>query len=166
MRSFRGVRGWLVLATLGLLLATLALSGAACPGTATKPQPTRFTRPAPRRVATRPAPTAPKSALTGAIARTKAAVTKGDWTTADRDAAAIGSAWQPIRTAKTWPAKDIAAFEAAYTKLRAAIKAKDRPAAERDLADLDRLAKKNTGVRPAPARTRGTRPMVRTAPRR
>ncbi len=165
MRRARTVGRWFVLATLGLLLLGLVLSGAACPGRTTQPTPTRLTRPAPRRVV-RPAPVTPAADLGAAITRTRTEVDRRDWAAADRAAATIGSAWQPIRTRKTWPASDIATFQAAYTRLRTAIKAKDKPVADRALADMTRLERKNVGARPRPAPTRAMRPTVPRAPGR
>lgn len=173
MNRHRPLPGWFSVVALGLLLLALVLSGAACPGATRTPQPTRFTRPvprrtvpAPRRTTLRPAPTRTTTDLRGAIDNTRTAVAKSDWPAADRSAARIGSAWKPVRTGRTWRPTDMAAFEAAYTKLRTAIKAKDRGAADRALTDMARLESRNamtartgpTGVRPTP--TRAVRPMT------
>lgn len=175
MNHHRPFPGWFALAALALLLLTLILSGAACPSATRTPQPTRYNRPIPRRTAGQPTPRrttlrpAPTTIdLGGAIQLTRTAVARGDWAAADRYAARIGSGWKPVVAGRAWPAADITLFQSNYAKLRTAIKAKDRGAADRALGEMDRLERKNamtsrtgpTGVRPAP--TRAVRPMAPT----
>ncbi|MDI6870929.1 MAG: hypothetical protein QME79_06155 [Bacillota bacterium] len=171
MRRARTIGRRLIPAAFGVILLALALSGQACPGAGTRPQPTRLTRPAPRRVAVRPAPVQPAPAvrpgnLESAVQRTKTAVDRRDWKAADREAAALGDAWRPIRSRRTWPAADLTAFEGAYARLRTAIKTREEAAADRALAQLTRLAQRHAGAAPAPVRTRAPRPMAPGPPRR
>ncbi len=148
MRKSRMIERWLVPATFGLLLASLALSGQACPGQkGAGPQPTRLGRPVPRRVNVRPAPVrplppTPRGNLEETIQRTRAAVNRRDWAAADREAASLGDAWRPIRAGRRWSTADLAAFETAYAKLRTAIKARDQAAADRALTQMARVAQR------------------------
>lgn len=183
MEGFR--RGWRipVFVTALLIVVALMLGGAQCPQVGTRrqpaaPRPTRLSRPAPVRQ-TRPGPTSPTTGdMTGSIQRTRRFVESGDWAGARRATEDVGSAWQPIRAGRWWAPSDMTAFEGAYTKLRAAIAAKDKRTALSALDQLSRLAGRNASrgptTRPGPTtpgvRVRGTTPRVAprtmTAPRR
>ncbi|MGE5575676.1 MAG: hypothetical protein ACM3TT_00585 [Syntrophothermus sp.] len=124
----------------------------------TKPTRTTGVMPTPTRPApTRPSPAAPAPTRTtgrtvttpadlrASIQAVKMAVDKKQWSTADREASRMGRAWTNFkpRTTKVGTASsDIAQFEAAYTKLKADIKTKNKTAADRDLQTLMRLSKK------------------------
>ncbi len=113
--------------------------------TPTRPAPTRPSpaAPAPTRTTGRMATT--RADLRNAIQAVKLAVDKKQWATADREATRMGRAWtnfKPRTTTVGTASSDVAQFEAAYTKLKADIKTKNKTAADRDISTLMRLSSK------------------------
>lgn len=113
--------------------------------TPTRPAPTRPSpaAPAPTRTTGRTVTT--RADLRNAVQAVKLAVDKKQWATADREATRMGRAWtnfKPRTTRVGTASSDVAQFEAAYTKLKADIKTKNKTAADRDISTLMRLSGK------------------------
>ncbi len=113
--------------------------------TPTRPAPTRPSpaAPAPTRTTGRMVTT--RADLRNAVQAVKMAVDKKQWATADREATRMGRAWtnfKPRTTRVGTASSDVAQFEAAYTKLKADIKTKNKTAADRDIKTLMRLSGK------------------------
>jgi hypothetical protein len=102
-----------------------------------------------------------------ALAQTRAAVNRGDWATASREASNVSTTWTPLRT--VWSPQAAARFEGARSRLQRAISARDKTAALKALDELQRLAKENAGGRPVktspvPSRVVPSRPTRYSAP--
>lgn len=110
-----------------------------------RPAPTRPTptRPAP----TQPVPAAPSPTVADLdrnVTRTEDAISRRDWTTADKEAATLRTSWQSLRArvTSTDTTKDVTTFDSRLDKLMSNIRAKNESGARADITELKSLAKR------------------------